>query len=153
MIRLKELLMFVLGTLAVGFLGSLLGNFDTYKNLIKPSFSPPSLVFPIAWTILYILMGISAYIVYMSVNKEKRNSTLVIFYVQLLVNVIWSYIFFGLGYKLLAFIWLLILLVLVIIMSIKFYKIKHIAGLLQIPYILWLMFAGILNYSIYTLNI
>ncbi|MNP52080.1 TspO/MBR family protein [compost metagenome] len=135
----------------VGFMGTFLGDFSKYQELIKPEFAPPSYVFSIVWTIIYILMGISAYIIYANTNN-KSKSPLIIFGIQLFVNALWSYIFFGLEFRLLALIWLIILLTLVIIMSIKFYRIKPIAGILQVLYILWLLFAGVLNYTIYILN-
>ncbi|MCX8074290.1 MAG: tryptophan-rich sensory protein [Clostridia bacterium] len=151
MIKIKELLLFIFGTLFIGFLGSFLGDFDIYNNLTKPSFAPPSYIFPIMWTILYVLMGISAYMIYESGSKNTKRA-LNVYFIQLFINVIWSYIFFGLQLRLLALIWLILLLVTVIYMIVLFYKIKPKVALLQIPYLLWLIFAGILNYSIYILN-
>lgn len=122
--------------------------FNDYQTLNLPPLSPPSIVFPIAWTILYILMGISAYLV--SENKKEEN--LVLYYWQLFFNALWSIIFFVFKLRLLSFIWIIILIILVIFMIRKFLKINKTAGLLQIPYLLWLIFAAYLNLGIYLLN-
>lgn len=150
--NLKQLISFIFYTLILGFLGSIFVNKESYNLLIKPDFAPPPIVFGIAWTILYILMGISFYYIYNSSDKEKRKKAIKLYILQLLVNISWPFIFFKLGYLYVSFIWLLILLILVIIMTIKFSKIDKKAALLQIPYIAWLIFAGILNLSIYVLN-
>lgn len=152
MIKIKELLIFVFGTLGLGFLSSIFVNNNSYGEFIKPDFSPPSIAFPIAWTILYILMGVSSYIVYMEKDNIKTKEAIYLYAIQLIVNIIWPVLFFTFEFRLFAFLWLILLFVLVVVMSVKFYRIKPIAGLLQIPYILWLIFAGILNYSVYILN-
>src|SRR5574344_1014007 len=110
--------------------------------LIKP-FEIPKIIFPILWTILYILMALAYYLVS---NNEKTTP---IYLAQLVVNSLWTLLFFGLKLRLLSFIWLILLLVLVIIMTIKYFKINKIAGYLLFPYIAWLLFAGYLNFSIY----
>lgn len=120
-------------------------------NVAKPSFAPPALVFPIAWSILYVLMGISSGMVYLSESDDKREA-LTVYAVQLAVNFLWSIIFFNLELRLFAFWWLLLLLALVLVMTWRFYKIKKWAGYLNIPYIAWLIFAAVLNYSIWMLN-
>lgn len=148
-INFKELFTFIILTLVIGFFGGILGNTSNYQNLLKPSFSPPAYVFPIVWTLLYILMGISLYIAY---NKSLDKNILKIYIIQLIVNIIWPLIFFRLEFRFLAFIWIILLIILATIMTVKFYKIKPISGLIQIPYILWLIFAMILNYYVYILN-
>ena len=144
-----------------GLVGVLISKFIDYNTIHKPPLSPPSTAFPIAWTILYILMGISygilknQYINNLSVlnNKEgKLLSTKQLYYVQLAVNTLWSIIFFIFKWRLFAFIWILILIILVIPMLIDFYKKNKLAGLLQIPYLLWLIFAAYLNLGVYILN-
>lgn len=144
-----------------GIVGLLISKFIDYNTIHKPSLSPPSIAFPIAWTILYILMGISygilknQYINNLSIlnNKEgKLLSTKQLYYVQLAVNTLWSIIFFIFKWRLFAFIWILILIILVILMIIDFYKKNKLAGLLQIPYLLWLIFAAYLNLGVYILN-
>lgn len=136
----------IIGAL-VGFIIS--GTID-YNTLKKPVFSPPSIAFPIVWAILYILMGISYGILKKkSLLNPKIN---LIYYSQLFVNALWSIFFFNLKWRFFAFIWILLLLSLVIIMIVDFYKQKKIAGLLQIPYLLWIAFATYLNLAVYLLN-
>ena len=121
-----------------------------YNTLIKPVLAPPSIVFPIVWTILYVLMGVSY-----GILKSKSLVNLeinFIYYLQLFVNALWSIIFFVFEWRLFAFIWLLILILLIIMMIIEFYQKDKVAGLLQIPYLLWALFASYLNLSIYLLN-
>lgn len=126
-------------------------NFRT--TAIQPFFTPPPWVFPVAWTLLYILMGISAYLIETAdYNTGKKNRALITYYISLFFNFCWSFIFFTFREYLFAFIWLLILLTLVIIYTVKYFKINKTASLLNIPYILWLVFAGILNFSVYLLN-
>ena len=126
---------------------------NDFATINKPWFSPPAIVFPIAWTALYILMGISTYLVCENkTDKKFKKRACFIYLAQLLVNVLWTPLFFRFKLYLLSFFWILLLIILVGIMIIKFYKIKPLAGYLQIPYILWLMFASILNFSIYLLN-
>lgn len=151
-IKLKPLLFFVLGTLAVGFISSLFGSsMQDYNELVKPALSPPPIVFPIVWTILYALMGFSAYLIYESKSPNKKTA-LLFYFAQLIVNALWTFFFFGLDAYLFSFWWLVLLFVLVIITAYLFYQINKTAGLLFIPYILWLIFAGYLNWSIYILN-
>ncbi len=134
-----------------GIVGLLTSAGDNYKDLIQPSFAPPSILFPIVWTILYILMGISSYIISES-NSYLKNEALFIYYVQLVVNLLWSFIFFTLGWYFVAFIWIIFLIVLVILMIKRFYSISKFSAFIQIPYLLWLIFASILNLSIFILN-
>lgn len=150
----KMLILFIGFALTAGFLGSLLGvNMASFKNLKKPFFTPPSIAFPIIWTMLYILMGISSYLICCNKTDKKFKKRACFFYlIQLLVNTLWSLFFFRFGWYLFAFFWLLLLIALVIVMIIKFYKLKPLAAYLQIPYLLWLIIAGILNLSIVILN-
>ena len=130
--------------------GAITSSSIQYNILIKPVFAPPSILFPIVWTILYVLMGISYGILE---SKSLVNSEIkFIYYFQLFVNSMWSIIFFTFEWRLFAFIWLLILILLIIAMIIKFYNKDKVAGLLQIPYLLWALFASYLNLSIYLLN-
>lgn len=121
-----------------------------YIFLNKPSFNPPNYLFGPVWTTLYFLMGISFYMI---VRKSTAKSSLVfIFFIQLSLNFLWSFIFFKfhlLGYALIEIIMLWISILLMIVL---FYKENKIAGLLNIPYLLWVTFASILNYSLYSLN-
>ena len=137
---------------AVGSISALLsGNTSMYSTLNKPSLSPPALIFPIVWTILYLLMGISSYIIYKSDDPQKYKA-LGVYFLQLLFNFFWSIIFFGFSQYLLAFLWLLILIGLIIIMIYRFYQISPLAAYLQVPYLIWCIFAAYLNFMIYLMN-
>ena len=122
-----------------------------FDGIYKPSFTPPAIFFPIVWTILYILMGISSYLVYESSSNDKQ-SALIVYGIQLFINSLWTYFFFNLKWFLFSFILVLIILLLVIIMIVKFYRINKTAVYLQIPYVLWLIFAAILSYNVFLLN-
>lgn len=131
-------------------IGAITSSSIEYNNLIQPVLAPPSILFPIVWTILYLLMGISYG---MLKSKNLVNSEIrFIYYLQLFVNSMWSIIFFTFEWRLFAFIWILILILLIIMMIIKFYSKDKLAGLIQIPYLLWSLFASYLNFSIYLLN-
>lgn len=149
----KKLIISVLISLGVGGLSAIItsGSMDIYKTLVKPSLAPPSILFPIVWTILYILMGISAYLIYNSNNLESDDA-LKIYGLQLLVNFVWPILFFVLKLRLLSFVWIVLLLILVIVMILKFYKINKTAAYLQIPYFIWVLFASYLNLGFYLLN-
>ena len=140
----KKFIIILLLTFIIGTIPSWFISMDI-SNLVKP-FDIPRIIFPIVWTILYFMMAVSYYLVS---SKEK---TLGIYLAQLIFNSLWTVLFFGLKLRLLAFIWLVILFILVIIMLIKYYKLNKTAGYLLIPYSLWLIFAGYLNLSIYLLN-
>jgi len=136
---------------AVGLIiGAITSSSMEYNTLIQPVFAPPSILFPIVWTILYVLMGVSYGILE---SKSLVNAEInFIYYLQLFFNALWSIIFFTLEWRLFAFIWILILILLIIAMIIQFYNKDKAAGLLQIPYLLWAVFASYLNLSIYLLN-
>ena len=140
----KKFIIILLLTFIIGTIPSWFISMDI-SNLVKP-FDIPRIIFPIVWTILYFMMAVSYYLVS---SKEK---TLGIYLAQLIFNSLWTVLFFGLKLRLLAFIWLVILFILVITMLIKYYKLNKTAGYLLIPYSLWLIFAGYLNLSIYFLN-
>ena len=148
----SALIISILIPLAVGSMSALFsGNMSSYSILDKPAFSPPGFIFPIVWTILYILMGISSYIVYSS-NSPNKPKALLIYGIQLLFNFCWSIIFFGLDLYLFAFIWLIALIFIIIIMIRQFYIVSPLAAYLQIPYLIWCIFAAYLNFSIFILN-
>lgn len=139
--------------LAVGTVSGLvsMGGMKEFASLKQPPLSPPGWLFPVVWTILYVLMGISAARVYLA-NTLDTKPALIIWAVQLLVNALWTPIFFQLELRLVAFVWLLILLCLVVWMTGKFKKVDALAGNLQFSYIIWLLFAGYLNLSVFILN-
>ena len=124
---------------------------DIYSKIVSPSLSPPAVVFPIVWTVLYALMGISLYLIWNSSDRHK-NTAIILFFVQLFLNFIWSPIFFNNQWFLVSFIVLVFLWVATLLMIITFYNISKFAGLLQIPYLIWLTFAAYLNFAIYLLN-
>ena len=149
----KKLLFYIITTILIGVIPSIFvfKSMNIYNSLNRPPLSPPSIVFPIAWTILYILMGISIYIIMQSKRKLKKNARL-IYYIQLATNALWTPIFFGFKEYFLAFIWIIMLIVFVITMILTFYKISKKAAYIQIPYLLWLLFASYLNFGVFVLN-
>ena len=142
--------------LGVGGLSSLLtkDNMQIYEQINKSALAPPMILFPIVWGILFVLMGISSAIVYekRETDKEASQEALKVYALQLAVNFFWTIIFFNMQAYLFAFIWLIVLWVLIILMIIKFKKISPTAAYLQIPYLLWVTFAGYLTLMIYLLN-
>ena len=154
-IKLKPLLINLFIPLAVGGLSALLtmNSMESFEKINQPPLSPPGWLFPVVWTILYILMGISAYLVTTgsATDKQKRNA-FIVYGIQLFFNFLWSIIFFNREDYLFAFVWLVILWVLIIANIVLFYRISKPAGYLMIPYIVWVTFAGYLNFAIYLLN-
>ena len=146
-IYLRSILIPVIIGAIVGFITS---GFMDYGSLVQPPLAPPSILFPIVWSILYVLMGVSYGI--LENNSLVDSSINAIYYGQLFVNAIWSFFFFVFKWRLFAFLWILLLLALVIVMIIKFYEKNKIAGLLQLPYLAWVTFASYLNLAIYLLN-
>lgn len=124
-----------------------------YTTLNKPSFNPPNYLFGPVWSTLYAIMGIASYLIWKRRNVAK-NYTLAasVYFIQLVLNLMWSFIFFYQQQIGLALIEIIILLVAIIANSIVFYRINKVAGLLYIPYIMWVSFATVLTYSIYMLN-
>ena len=152
-INFKELIKSIIIPLGLGLIVGLITNASSdYKIMNMPSFAPPAILFPIVWTILYILMGISSYIVKSKSNGYTQTEALNIYKIQLILNLLWSFIFFTFKMYLLSLIWIIILVISVIIMIKKFYQISKVSAYLQIPYLLWLLFATLLNFSIYVLN-
>ena len=141
--------------LTVGILSGILSGagMEQYSEVNKPSLSPPGFIFPLVWSVLYILMGLSSYLILTSdVPLPQRNRAMLVYILQLIVNFFWSPIFFGLDAYLFAFIWLVLLWLLIILMIYQFYKISKPAALLQIPYLVWVTFAGYLNLMVAILN-
>ena len=132
--------------LIVGIISSILTNMNTYNMVNKPPLSPPGIVFPIVWTILYLLIGYSSYRV-----RDDKDS-LKLFYTNLAINGIWSIIFFNLENYLGGFILVIIMIILQIFILIRFKKIDSLAYKLNIPYLIWLIFASYLSLGVYILN-
>ncbi|MBE6922666.1 MAG: tryptophan-rich sensory protein [Ruminococcaceae bacterium] len=151
----KQIVFWILLSEAVGLLSGLLSREGTalYAELLqKPPLSPPGWVFPVVWTVLYGLMGLSAAKIYAAPPTQARSRGLNLFIAQLIVNFFWSPIFFNAQAYGFALAWLLLLWVLVVLMTLQFRKVDRTAALLQIPYILWLTFAAYLNYGVWQLN-
>lgn len=142
---------------AITFIFAILGGIVTYigmprfQNTVQPPLSPPAYLFPIVWTLLFLLMSVSAAIIYDS-DDEISPKALFLYMIQLTLNFWWCVLFFGFRLYFFSFIWLLLLLLTVFIMTVLFYRVNKLAGILQIPYILWLMFAAYLNFGIWFLN-
>ena len=153
-INLKRLIIAIGIPEAVGFLSSFLtGNIgNMYNSYTKPPLSPPGIVFPIVWTILYALMGIASYIVYEEGRGEKQKEALTFYVIQLAVNFIWPIIFFRFEAYWVAVVVILVLLALVVITALKFKEINTVAFWLLVPYIIWLAFATYLNIGVAVLN-
>ena len=152
-INLKTLLISLAISVGTGLLSGIISmsGMGAFQSVVQPPLAPPAFLFPIVWTILYILMGISAYIVWES-DSENKQKALTIYAVQLAVNFFWSIIFFNLENYLLALVWIILLWVLIIIMIYEFSKVSTLSAVLQIPYLLWVTFATYLTFGIFLLN-
>lgn len=153
MIKLKPLAVSVLIALGVGGLSALLttSSMEHYGQLKQPPLAPPGWLFPIVWTILFLLMGIAAYLVWMQ-NDPDRKTALTLYAVQLGFNFFWTIIFFNLRSYGLALVWLIALWVLILLTVRYFYKSTPAAGILLVPYLLWVTFAAYLNAGVWLLN-
>ena len=141
--------------LAIGGLSAFItrDSMDIYDKINQPFLAPPSWVFPVAWTVLFILMGISSAMIYRAdAPMEDKKSALRLYGINLVVNFFWSIIFFTLGAFLGAFLWLMLLIFIIVKMMSAFYKIKPAAAYLQIPYVVWCCFASYLTASILLMN-
>ncbi len=139
-------------------LGAIAGMFTSqavpewYATLNRPSFNPPNWIFGPVWTTLYILMGISFFLIWKQEPSKVRNRAILIFLLQLLLNFAWSFIFFYFNMIGLALVEIILLWISIVMMLVVFYKIKPIASYINIPYLLWVTFATVLNASYYILN-
>lgn len=126
---------------------------EKFAHLEQPPLSPPGWLFPVVWTILFFLMGVASYLVVRSdAPWEKKKKALIFYGIQLVVNFFWSILFFNFGMYLFAFFWLLLLWVLILVTLVLFGRIRPAAGWLLVPYLLWVTFAGYLNFGIFLLN-
>lgn len=149
--QLSALLILVALTLGLGFLGGLLGGSAGYELLEAPPLAPPAVVFPIVWTVLYVLMGISAYLVWSS-GDTGRGQALVWYLLQLLINSLWPLLFFRLHLRLPAFFWILLLIAVFSLTLSRFRAISETAYFFLLPTLPWLLFAAYLNLGFYLLN-
>ena len=152
-IKLKKLILYVVVTFLFGGIGALLGGgvSQTYTTLNKPTLSPPGIVFPIVWSILYLLMGIAAYFLSNEQNP-KISGLLKIYWIQLIFNALWPLVFWRLEAYVPAAIIIAIILILVVVFTIGASKINKLSAILFVPYIIWLLFALYLNIGIAVLN-
>lgn len=154
----SDIIKFVISILIPLLLGAIAGGFtsqavpDWYASLNRPSFSPPNWIFGPVWTTLYILLGISLYLIWKQTPSKERNNALIIFSIQMFLNFIWSFVFFYFNQIGLALIVIIGLWLSIILMLNRFYKIKPLAAYLNLPYILWVTFASVLNAGYFILN-
>lgn len=140
--------------LITGGVSALLTNMgmESYKAAQKPALTPPDIVFPIVWTVLFVLMAISAARIYLSPVSRQRSRGLLLYALQLIFNFFWSVLFFNFQAYALSFIWIIVLWTLILLMIISFAQTDKPAALLQIPYLLWVTFAAYLNFMVWLLN-
>ena len=149
--KLSQKLLYILTPLIGGsIVGLIINKSIDYNYLVNPPLSPPSYLFPIVWSILYLLIGISYYIY--RKNNNDDSLTIKLYYIQLILNYLWSIIFFTLKLRTLAVIWIIVLAITIIYLVIRFYKEERTSFYLFIPYILWVLFATYLNIGIVVLN-
>jgi tryptophan-rich sensory protein len=151
-----KLIISIVACLGAGAIGSVFTRSAIptwYANLEKPFFTPPNWLFAPAWTLLYILMGIAAFLVWRKgLGNRQVRTTLIVFLIQLVLNSLWSVVFFGLESPLSGLIVISILWVAILVTIIKFFRISRVASVLMWPYLLWVTFAAVLNASIWLLN-
>ena len=149
-VRTKSLIKNLAIPLLVGALAEFLTNADVKEYMAtakQPFFAPPGWVFPVVWTILYALMGFAAYIIE-NTSIPRKSRALTVYYIQLFFNFVWSFIFFSAGNYLFAFIWIIVLWLLIIATILEFKMIKARAAYILIPYLIWVTFAAVLNFSV-----
>ena len=154
-VNIKQLITSILLPLAGGAITGLLTSnaMQDFEVLNKPPLSPPGWLLPEVWTILYTLMAISAYLIKTSdADPEEKSDALSVYYYQLIVNFLWSIFFFNFQWYLFSFIWLVLLWILIVVMIRHFDAISKTAAYLNLPYLLWVTFAGYLNFAIWWLN-
>lgn len=153
-IQWKKLIPCLLIPVATGGLSALLaGGMKDFETVNQPPLSPPGWLFPIAWTVLYLLMGLASYLVLTGpATRPRIHSALIVYGIQLAVNFFWSIFFFRFDAYLFSFFWLLLLWVLILVTIGKFAAIRRAAGWLLVPYLIWVTFAGYLNLGVYLLN-
>ncbi|MGN1098633.1 MAG: TspO/MBR family protein [Clostridia bacterium] len=154
--NIKTYIVSIIIALGAGGISALISknNMDLYSEINQPSLAPPASVFPVVWTVLFLLMGISSAIIYSKAEEKPTavRKALQVYGLQLAVNFLWSIIFFNLRIFWFAFFWLIFLWTLIIMMIYKFRKISPAAAYMQIPYLLWVTFAGYLTFMVAAMN-
>lgn len=154
----KQNIVGLVAWLATSFAASALGAVATirasefYNQLVQPEWAPPSYVFGPVWTVLYALMGVAAWLVWQSGGFRAQRLALGLFFTQLAVNALWSWLFFAWSLGALAFVDIILLIALVVATILCFWRVRPLAGLLLVPYLFWISFAAALNYSVWHLN-
>lgn len=155
-IRIIPLIICLIIPLAVGGISSLLTSdaMVQYRTMRQPPLSPPGWLFPVVWTILYAVMGISCYLVLTDDTASGliKNRALILYAAQLLLNFVWPILFFRFSLPFPAFLWILVLWLMILVCAFDFYRIRKLAGLLMLPYALWTTFAAYLNLGSYLVN-
>lgn len=130
------------------------GGIESFETINKPALSPPGWLFPVVWTILYVLMGIASYLVYTSQTgyRWRIRQALTLYLWQLVFNFFWPIIFFNMQWYFIAFLWLILLWLLIFMTILAFGQISKTAAYLMLPYLVWVTFAGYLNFAIWRLN-
>lgn len=138
--------------MAAGWIGSQFMPGEWYVSLVKPAWTPPNVVFAPVWTALYVLMGVAAWLVWRRSGFSGAMVPLVLFIVQLVLNALWSYLFFGAHQPMLAFFEIVILWIVILLTLVCFWRMSLLAGVLLLPYLCWVGFASALNFQIWRLN-
>ena len=147
--KIKNFFRLFLPIIIGGIVGFLIKDYIDYEYINKPPLAPPKIFFPIAWSIIYLLMGISYYLF----RKDHEDTlTTIVYYIQLFINALWSIIFFIFKWRFFSILWIILLDIFVILLIYLFYKKKPISAYLNIPYLLWSLFATYLTIGIYILN-
>lgn len=147
--KIKNFFRLFLPIIIGGIVGFLIKDYIDYEYINKPPLAPPKIFFPIAWSIIYLLMGISYYLF----RKDYEDTlTTIVYYIQLFINALWSIVFFIFKWRFFSILWIILLDIFVILLIYLFYKKKPISAYLNIPYLLWSLFATYLTIGIYILN-
>lgn len=147
--KIKNIVSIFIPLIGGSIIGLIISNSIDYNNLTKPPLSPPKAIFPVAWTIIYLLLGVSYYLVLKTDSNYEDKG---LYYRSLIINYLWSIIFFVLKWRFISIVWIILLGITVIRLIKSFKKYNVVAAYLQIPYLLWLIFATYLNIGIYILN-
>lgn len=155
--KITRILSVVVTCLVIGYFSGIVTRSaitDWYPTLVKPSFNPPNWIFAPVWSLLYVMMGVAAGLVWnrLEFEKEAVKKALIFFAIQLALNALWSYLFFGLHNPMLAGLEIIVLWLMIYETYVQFGKINKIAGYLFLPYLAWVSFAAVLNASIWWLN-
>ena len=152
--KVKSFVVSIVIALAVGGISALIssGGMDIYSEVLTPPLTPPGWLFPIVWSVLFVLMGISAARIWQNGDSKQKAQSLRIYLLQLAFNFVWSLLFFNMQAYGFALVWLIILWLLILLMILSFSKIDKPSAYLQIPYLLWVSFAAYLNFMVWMLN-